>query len=71
MKKNNNYIKVGIVLNAFSLFFSRFTIIPDFILGLCLGAGISIMLLGIYAEKHDISKLRSYKLALINKVRKR
>jgi hypothetical protein len=71
MKNLNSYIRVGMVLNAFSLIFSRFTIIPEFILGVCLGAGISLMLLGIYAEKHDINELRSYKLALINKVRKK
>jgi len=36
--------------------------------GLCVGAGLTFILIGMYAENHDISELRNYKKNLLNRV---
>lgn len=71
LKKLNNFICIGLIFNGVYLVSNHFRVIPDFIKGLCAGIGISFILLGAYAEKHDISKLRNYKKALLNKALKR
>lgn len=71
MKKLNNYICIGLFFNSLWLVSNRFIVLPEFINGLCVGIALSFMLLGIYAENHDISKLKNYKKALFRKVLRR
>ncbi|GFP75354.1 hypothetical protein [Clostridium fungisolvens] len=68
MRKLNNYLCVGLLINGIWLISSHFNLLPDFIEGLCVGAGLSLILMGLYAENHDISKLKNYKRTLLKKV---
>lgn len=67
MKKLNNYICIGLFFNGLWIVSNRFIVLPEFINGLCAGIGLGFMFLGIYAENHDISKLRNYKKAIFRK----
>lgn len=67
MKKFNNYHKIGLLLIAVNLSSSQFNILPDFLNGFILGAGITITLIGAYAYNHDMSKIRNYKIKLIKR----
>ncbi|KPU26360.1 hypothetical protein TR13x_10480 [Caloranaerobacter sp. TR13] len=68
MKKFNKYIYFGMFLNGLWLISNRFNLLPDFIEGLCVGAGVTFILIGMYAENHVISELRNYKKSLLNRV---
>ena len=61
MKKLNNYICWGLFFNGLFILGNKFDLFPEFIKGLFAGLGITLILLGIYSENHDISKLKSYK----------
>ena len=61
MKKFNNYIKFGFLFNSIFLFGNCTNLLPEFISGLCAGLGLTLIFIGMYSEKHDISKLRNYK----------
>ena len=61
MKKINNYLAFGLFFNGIFLLGNRLDIFPEFIKGVCAGAGISLIILGSYAQTHDISKLRNFK----------
>jgi hypothetical protein len=67
MRKLNNYTCLGLLLNGLWLFSIPFNLLPDFIEGLCVGLGLTFIFVGLYAEKHNISKLKNYKKALFNK----
>ena len=67
MKKLNNYVCFGLLFNGIGLISSRFNLLPDFIEGLCVGVGLTFILIGMYAENHDISVLKKYKKTLFNR----
>lgn len=64
MKKCNNYIKFGIFLNGICLLGNHINLLPEFIKGFCIGLSLILILIGMYSENHDISKLRDYKKML-------
>lgn len=68
MKKFNNYTNLGLVFNGVFLFGNYTNLLPEFIKGLCVGLGLILIFIGIYSENHDISKLRSYKKGILNRV---
>ncbi|NEU06287.1 hypothetical protein [Clostridium senegalense] len=67
MKELNNYIRFGILFYGMFLISNCFNIIPEFIKGLCVGIGFALIFLGIYSEKHDMSKLKNCKKELFKK----
>ena len=68
MKKINNYLAFGLLFNGIFLLGNRLDIFPEFIKGVCAGVGISLIILGSYAQTHDISKLRNFKKNILNKL---
>lgn len=68
MKKFNNYTKFGLLFNGIFLFGNSTNLLPEFIKGLSIGLGLILIFIGMYSENHDISKLRSYKKDILNKV---
>ncbi|GAA0696467.1 hypothetical protein GCM10008904_00480 [Paraclostridium ghonii] len=68
MKKCNNYINFGIFLNGICLLGNHINVLPEFIKGLCFGLSFILILIGIYSENHDISKLRDYKKMLFSRL---
>lgn len=67
LKKLNNFLSLGLVFNAIWLLSKHFNLLPDFVEGFCLGIGIVLILMGMYAGNHDISKLRNFKKNLLYK----
>jgi hypothetical protein len=67
MKKPNKHICLGLIFNSIFLFSNEFNIFPEFIKGLCVGLGISLIFIGVYSEKHDLSQLKNYKKSLFNR----
>lgn len=65
MKKFNNYINLGLFFNGIFLLGNRLNFLSEFIKGLCCGLGITLILIGMYSEKHDISKIRNLKRMLL------
>lgn len=67
MIKLNKNISIGMFIVAITLLLNNLIKLPDFIYGLGFGTGIGLELIGIYSMKHDISKLKSYKINFIRK----
>ncbi|WP_300379431.1 hypothetical protein [Clostridium sp.] len=61
MKKLNNYICWGLLLNAIWIFSNRFNLLPDFFEGLSVGLGVLFIFIGMYSEKYNMSKVEDYK----------
>lgn len=70
MKKFNNYTNFGLLFNGIFLMGNYTDLLPEFIKGLCVALGLTLTLIfvGRYSENHDISKLRSYKRNILNRV---
>lgn len=68
MKKCNNYIKFGLLFNGLFLLGNHTNLFPEFIKGLCAGLGLVLILIGMYSENHDISKLRDYKKMIFSRL---
>jgi hypothetical protein len=68
MKKFNNYQSVGLVFIAIYLIINYSNVLPDALKGFCFGIGISFMLIGAYAQKHDISEFRNNKIKFFKKL---
>lgn len=68
MRKFNNYINLGLLFNGIFLLGNYTGLLPEFIKGLCVGLGFTLIAIGIYSQKHDISKIINYKKVLFNKV---
>lgn len=68
MKNHNIYIYLGILFNSSFLFLNRFNTVPDFIKGIFVGLGIGLMIIGLYSKNHDLSKFKTFKHDLFNKV---
>lgn len=65
-KCNTNKYLVIANLAAFVYFFiGHFVAIPDFIEGFCIGLAITFYLIGLYANKNDITKLQQFKKRLL------
>lgn len=62
LKKVSNYFALGILLNGINIISSRFGLLPDIIEGICVGLGITFILIGMVSSKHDISKFRNQKM---------
>lgn len=69
MKKINNYICFGLLLNGIWIFSIRFNLLSDFIEGLILDVGLLFLLKGMYCERYDISKIKNYKKNLLIKIK--
>ena len=69
MKKKlpNIYITIGCIAYVFYVIGDRFLNLPDFLIGLAIGIAIVFYIVGFVAIKHDISKLRAFKIKLYNK----
>lgn len=68
MKKLNNYISLGLLFNCIFLFGNCTNLLPEFIKGLCVGLGFILIFIGIYSESHQISKLKTYKKNILNRL---
>ena len=68
MKNLNNYLKIGILFNVIFLVSNSFNLLPEFAKGFCVGLSIVFILLGLYAQGHDISKIRSYKKNIFKRI---
>lgn len=68
MKKFNNYTKLGLLFNSIFLLGNYTNLLPEFIKGFCAGLGLVLIFIGIYSENHNISKLRSYKRNILNRI---
>lgn len=68
MKKINNYICWGLLLNGIWMLSIRVNLLPDFIEGLTVGLGIVFILIGICSEKYDLSKVKNYKKKLFKRI---
>ena len=61
MKKLNNYINFGLIFNVIGIISNRFNLLPSFIQGLCVGLGLALIFIGMYAQNHNLDKFRNYK----------
>lgn len=68
MKKVNNYICMGLIFNSIFLFGNGLNLFPEFIKGLLVSLGTGLIFVGIYSEKHDLSRLKNYKKSLFNRL---
>ncbi|HHD2753906.1 TPA: hypothetical protein ACOTG0_002728 [Clostridium perfringens] len=68
MKKLNNYISLGLLFNGIFLLGNCTNLLPEFIKGLCVGLGFILIFIGIYSESHQISKLKTYKKNILNRL---
>ncbi|ENZ02506.1 hypothetical protein HMPREF1092_01741 [Clostridium thermobutyricum] len=68
MKKTNIYTIFGVLFNIIFLFGNCTNLLPEFMKGLCVGLGFTLIFFGIYSENHSISQLRNYKKMLFNKI---
>lgn len=66
MKKLNNYITIGLLLNGIFLISNRFNLLPDFFQGFCVGLGIVLIFFGMYTQKQKANNIRKYKKDLLN-----
>lgn len=68
MKKLNNYINFGLILNVIGIISHRFNLLPSFIQGLCIGLGLTLIFIGMYDQNHNLDKFRNYKKNILNKI---
>ena len=68
MKKINNYICYGLLLNGVWILSIRFNLLSDFIEGVMVGLGLLFVLIGMCCEKYDISKIKNYKKKLFSRM---
>lgn len=68
MKKLNNYINFGLLFNGIFLLGNSTNSLPEFIKGFYVGLGLVLIFIGIYSEKHDISKLKNCKTMLFKRI---
>lgn len=57
----NGYLRIGVLLIGICIGINHFIELQDFLFGLGLGLGIALELIGAYAMKHDMSKVRGFK----------
>ncbi|GAA4057471.1 hypothetical protein [Amphibacillus indicireducens] len=63
--KMNKYLLLGLLINSLLLILKRFIDIPDSVAGFGTGLGLSLLIFGIYAMNHDITKLKNWKRYLL------
>ncbi|VYT97645.1 hypothetical protein [Clostridium tertium] len=69
MKKLNNYIAFGLLINSFWLSSRYLFPLPEFINGFCVGLGTTLILWGAYIENHDISKIKDFKRKVLLRIK--
>ena len=57
----NWYLSTGILLIGVLIGIDHFTELPDFLYGLGLGLGIALELIGAYAVRHNMKKIKEFK----------
>ena len=69
MKNNkmNKYIIWGLLINSLSIVIKQFIEIPDVIACFATGMGLSLLIFGLYAMNHDVSKLKNWKKNLVKR----
>lgn len=67
--KMNKYMKWGLLINSFYIGIKQFIAIPDSIACFVIGVGASLLVFGIYAANHDITKLKNWKRNLLTNLR--
>ncbi|MCC3864119.1 hypothetical protein K0040_07300 [Terrisporobacter petrolearius] len=67
MKKLNNYINFGLILNVIGIISNRFNLLPSFIQGLCIGLGLTLIFIGMYDQNYNLDKFRNCKKNILNK----
>lgn len=68
MKNYKIYICLGLLFNSSYLVLNNFSSIPDFFKGLIAGLCIALLIIGLYGKNHDLSKFKTFKYDLFNKV---
>jgi len=68
MKKFNKYQIWGLLLIAFGLTGKEMSVIPDFVIGFCLGYGIILTIIGLYAVSHNLTKIKNFKKGVIGRI---
>lgn len=69
MKKLNNYLLFGLLINSFWLASRYLFPLPEFINGFCVGLSITLLLWGAYIENHDISKIKDFKRKVLLRIK--
>ena len=64
MKRLNRLVTIGLAVNGLTLLANKLNVLPEIIHCFCAGLGISLILIGLLAGNHKISKLRGYKKML-------
>lgn len=66
MKNNMNwYLRLGLLITGIIMGVNHFIQLPHILYGFGLGLGIALEFIGIYAIKHDLSKIKNFKKNLI------
>lgn len=69
MKKSNNYLLFGLLINSFWLASRYLFPLPEFINGFSVGLSITLILWGAYIESHDISKIKDFKRKVLLRIK--
>ena len=69
MKKTNNYILAGLLINTFWLSSRYLFPLPEFINGFCVGLSITLIIWGAYIQSHDISKIKNFKRKILLRIK--
>lgn len=67
-RKYNKYLTTGLLLNGAFLLTREIEAVPDSIKGFLAGTAIYLMMFGIYANCHDVSKFQNKKKQLIRSI---
>lgn len=67
-KKFNKYMTTGLLFNGAFLMTREIDAIPEIIKGFFAGFAISLMIIGIYADCHDVSKFQNKKRQFIKRM---
>lgn len=68
MKKFNKYLNYGLLFNGIFLLMNGSGIFPEFIKGICIGLGLTLIFIGMYFEKHNRLPLSKYKKKIFNRI---
>ncbi len=70
MKNNkiNKYIIWGSLINTITLSSKQFTEVPEGLSCFAMGAGVALMIFGLYSMNHDTTKIKDFKRNLVKKL---
>lgn len=66
--KSNKYLVISNISAFIYLFIGHFIKLPDIVEGFCVGICIALYPIGLYALKHDLSKVKQFKKRLVGKL---